>query len=75
MEQWPDVPVRYVLCRNDRLFPPAWTRRMVEDRLSIVPDEIDSGHCAALTRPVELTDLFERLRVETDRLAGRPSKR
>jgi len=69
LEQWPDVPTRYVLCRNDRLFPPEWTRRIVKERLGITPDEIDSGHCAALSRPKELVDLLEAFRTE---LAGAP---
>ena len=55
---WPDVPTRYVLCRNDRMFPAAWARRVVRDRLRISPDEIDSGHCPALSRPKELTNLL-----------------
>ena len=56
---WPDVPTRYLLCRNDRFFPPAWVRRVVRDRLDITPDEIDSGHCPALSRPHELADRLE----------------
>jgi hypothetical protein len=48
---WPNVPTRYLLCRNDRLFPCEWVRRIVRDRLSITADEIDSGHCPALSRP------------------------
>lgn len=51
---WPPIPARFVLCRNDRLFPAAWLRGVVMDRLGIVPDEIDSGHCAALSQPREL---------------------
>jgi pimeloyl-ACP methyl ester carboxylesterase len=60
---WPDVPTRFVLCRNDRLFPAAWLRRVVSDRLGIVPDEIDSGHCPALSRPKELAEHFEAFRL------------
>lgn len=59
---WPDVPVRYVLGRNDRVFPAKWQRRVVEDRLGIIPDELDSGHCVALARPKELAALLERYR-------------
>jgi pimeloyl-ACP methyl ester carboxylesterase len=55
---WPNVPTRYVLCRNDRLLPREWVRRVVRDRLGITPDEIDSGHCPALSRPRELADLL-----------------
>ena len=56
---WPDVPTRYLLCLNDRFFPPTWVRRVVRDRLDITPDEIDSGHCPALSRPRELADQLE----------------
>jgi len=56
---WPNVPTRYLLCRNDRIFPAAWVRRVVRDRLAITPDEIDSGHCPALSRPQELADRLE----------------
>jgi pimeloyl-ACP methyl ester carboxylesterase len=56
---WPDVSTRFLLCRNDRLFPPAWLHRVVRDRLGITPDEIDSGHCPALSRPRELAERLE----------------
>jgi pimeloyl-ACP methyl ester carboxylesterase len=56
LDAWPEVPTRFLLCRNDRLFPPDWMRRVVKDRLGITPDEIDGSHCVALSRPKELTD-------------------
>ncbi len=62
---WPEVPTRYLLCRNDRVFPAAWTRRVVRDRLGITADEIDSGHCPALSRPKELADRLEAYWAET----------
>jgi pimeloyl-ACP methyl ester carboxylesterase len=51
---WPDVPTRFLLCRDDRFFPPAFQRRVVTDRLGITPDEMDGGHLVALSRPGEL---------------------
>jgi Alpha/beta hydrolase family len=54
LSAWPPVPTRFLLCRLDRLFPAAWLRRVVRVRLGIVPDEIDSGHCPALSQPHEL---------------------
>jgi hypothetical protein len=30
-----------LLCRDDRFFRPEWMRRIVKERLGIVPDEID----------------------------------
>ena len=61
---WPEIPTRFVLCRNDRFFPARWLRPVVRDRLGIEPDEIESGHCPALSRPHELAALLERY-VET----------
>jgi pimeloyl-ACP methyl ester carboxylesterase len=56
LKEWPDVPTKVLLCRDDRLFPAKWLRRVVKERLGITPDEIDGGHCIALSRPQELAD-------------------
>lgn len=62
LEAWPEVPTRYLLCSRDRMFPPEWMRRVVRERLGIEPDEIDGGHCPALSRPRELADRLDRFR-------------
>jgi pimeloyl-ACP methyl ester carboxylesterase len=54
LQAWPDVPTRFLLCRGDRFFPADFMRRVVKERLGITPDEIDGGHCVALSRPKEL---------------------
>jgi pimeloyl-ACP methyl ester carboxylesterase len=64
LERWPDVPTRFILSRGDRLFPRDWQRGVVRDRLGIEPDEIDGGHCPALSRPAELVELLETIRTE-----------
>ena len=51
---WPDVPTRFLLCRDDRFFPADFLRRVVRQRLGITPDEMDGGHLPALARPQEL---------------------
>ncbi|MDQ1432239.1 MAG: hypothetical protein QOF40_2841 [Actinomycetota bacterium] len=53
-DAWPDVPTRFLLCRDDRFFPADFQRRVVGERLGIVPDEMDGGHLPALSRPQEL---------------------
>ncbi len=63
LRAWPDVPTRVLLCRDDRLFPPHFLRRVAEDRLGITPDEIDGGHTPALSRPRELAERLEAYRV------------
>jgi hypothetical protein len=62
---WPAIPTRFVLCRNDRFFPARWLRPVVRDRLRIDPDQIESGHCPALSRPHELAALLERYVAQT----------
>jgi pimeloyl-ACP methyl ester carboxylesterase len=59
LRAWPDVPTRVLLCRDDRLFPVAFLRRVSQERLGITPDEVDGGHTPALSRPEELADRLE----------------
>jgi pimeloyl-ACP methyl ester carboxylesterase len=59
LETWPSVPTRFVLCTEDRFFPAAFSRRVVAERLGIVPDEIEAGHCVALSRPAELAMMLD----------------
>jgi pimeloyl-ACP methyl ester carboxylesterase len=59
---WPKVSTRFLLCRDDRFFPPEFLRRVVRDRLGITPDEIDGSHCVALSRPREVADRLEAYR-------------
>ena len=58
LEALPDVPTHFVLCTEDRFFPPDFLRRTVADRLGVVPDEIVAGHCVALSRPKELAGIL-----------------
>jgi pimeloyl-ACP methyl ester carboxylesterase len=59
LDAWPDVPTKFVLCSEDRFFPPDFFRRLVAERLNITPDEVAGGHCVALSRPKELADILE----------------
>ena len=63
---WPDVPTRFLLCRDDRFFPADFQRRVVRERLGITPDEMDGGHLPALARPGELARRLEGYRAEGD---------
>jgi pimeloyl-ACP methyl ester carboxylesterase len=59
LEAWPDVPTRVLLCRDDRLFPAGFIRRVARERLGITSDEIDGGHTPALSRPKELAECLQ----------------
>ena len=70
LASWPEVPTRFLLCREDRFFQPAFLRRVVQERLGIVPDEIDSGHLPALAHSKELVACLEQLRSQVQQLGG-----
>jgi pimeloyl-ACP methyl ester carboxylesterase len=59
LKAWPDVPTQVLLCRDDRLFPAGFLRRLARERLGVTPDEIDGGHTPALSRPKELANRLE----------------
>jgi pimeloyl-ACP methyl ester carboxylesterase len=65
LDAWPEVATRYLLCRDDRLLPAEWTRRMVRERLGIEADEIDGGHMPYVSRPKELAQRLDAYRIET----------
>ena len=64
LETWPEVPTRYLLCRDDRMFPAEWARRHARERLGIEADEMDGGHYITLSRPTELTNRLEKYLTE-----------
>jgi pimeloyl-ACP methyl ester carboxylesterase len=59
LDAWPEVETRFLLCRDDRFFPAEFQRRVVRERLGIVPDEMDGGHVPMLARPVELAERLD----------------
>jgi hypothetical protein len=72
LDAWPEVPTRFLLCRDDRFFPAEFQRRVVQERLGMVPDEMSGGHLPALGHPDELVQSLETNRVELKE--GRMSK-
>lgn len=64
LDAWPDVPTRFLLCRDDRFLRAEFQRRVVFERLGIIPDEMGGGHLPALARPEELVERLEAYRVQ-----------
>jgi pimeloyl-ACP methyl ester carboxylesterase len=58
---YPDVPMGYVACSDDRIMDPAWQVRMAKERLGIEPEIIGGSHSPMLARPAELADLLQDL--------------
>jgi pimeloyl-ACP methyl ester carboxylesterase len=67
LQAWPNVPTHFVLCTEDRVFPSEWLRRLVRERLDIVPDEIAAGHCVALSQPQALASMLMTYAAEAER--------
>ena len=59
LDSLPAVATRFVLCTEDRFFPAPFMRRVVSERLGVVPDEIAAGHCVALSHPHDLASLLD----------------
>jgi pimeloyl-ACP methyl ester carboxylesterase len=70
LRAWPEVPTRILICREDRLFPVGFLRRVARERLGTVPDEMEGGHTPALSRPRELADRLEAYAAESRAPAG-----
>ncbi|MBP2369966.1 alpha/beta fold hydrolase [Pseudonocardia parietis] len=52
---WPDVRTRYLMCRDDKLFPSAFVRTMLARRLrGTVPEAIPGSHHPMLAHPARL---------------------
>lgn len=64
LSAWPTIPTRAIVGSIDRIFPVEWLSRVTEERTGVIPERIESGHCIALSKPVELAELFESWRTE-----------
>jgi pimeloyl-ACP methyl ester carboxylesterase len=58
LDALPDVPCRYVLCREDRLVSPDYGRRVASERLGVEPIELPGSHSPMAGRPRELAELL-----------------
>lgn len=59
-----DLPVRFLVGRDDRFFPLEFQQRVVKERLGFAPDEMEGGHLPPLAHPEELVRRLEAYRVE-----------
>ncbi|MFD4367801.1 alpha/beta fold hydrolase [Rhodococcus sp. NPDC058521] len=58
-QSWPEVPIRVVAGRYDRLFPLDFLEKLARDRVGVDVDVVDAGHLIALSRPEQLAALLE----------------
>jgi pimeloyl-ACP methyl ester carboxylesterase len=58
LDRLPDVASTYVLCTEDRVVDPDWSRRTARERLGVRPLELAGGHSPMLSRPGALAELL-----------------
>jgi pimeloyl-ACP methyl ester carboxylesterase len=58
---WPQIPSAYILCTEDPVVSPDWSRRVARERLGVEPLELPGGHSPMLSRPQDLARLLASL--------------
>jgi pimeloyl-ACP methyl ester carboxylesterase len=58
LKSLPNVEYKYILCRDDRIISPAWSRYAARKRLGVDAIELPGGHCPHLSRPAHLASIL-----------------
>ncbi len=61
LDELPDVARTYVVCGEDRLVNPDWSRRVATGRLAAELVELRGGHSPFLSRPREVAEVLHRV--------------
>jgi pimeloyl-ACP methyl ester carboxylesterase len=56
LDRWPDCELVSIVCAEDELLRPDWSRRIARDVLDVEPVELPAGHFPMLSHPVELAN-------------------
>ena len=56
LDRWPDCELVSIVCADDEVLNPVWSRRIARDVLHIEPTELAAGHSPMLSHPIELAD-------------------
>ena len=59
LEALPPAPAASIVCAEDRIVAPAWSRRVARERLGVEPLELPGDHSPFLSRPAELAALLD----------------
>jgi len=60
LEVWPEVPVTFIVCRDDRMGNPDALSRVARERFGVEPVELPGGHSPFLSQPAALTEALLR---------------
>ena len=58
LSEFPSVPTTYVVCSEDRIVGPEWSRRVARDRLNADLVELPGSHSPFYSRPAVLADVL-----------------
>lgn len=64
LREWPDVPATYILCQEDRIIGPDWSRRVSMERFGKPALELPGSHSPMLSRPETLAGLLHQVAVD-----------
>jgi pimeloyl-ACP methyl ester carboxylesterase len=56
LEKWPDCEFASIICTDDELLSPSWSRRIARDVLNTEPIKLPGGHFPMLSIPTQLAD-------------------
>jgi pimeloyl-ACP methyl ester carboxylesterase len=59
LERLPDVAAVSIVCADDAIVAPAWSRHVARERLGVEPVELPGGHSPYLSRPAALAALLD----------------
>jgi pimeloyl-ACP methyl ester carboxylesterase len=68
----PTAPAAYVLCADDRVISPAWSRRVARSRLGVAPIDLPGGHAPMLVDPDLMADLLDQMAAGLGQLRSGP---
>lgn len=54
LDRWPDGELVSIVCTDDEVLSPDWSRRIARDVLGIEPVDLPGGHSPMLSHPIEL---------------------
>ncbi|BDA68723.1 conserved unknown protein [Rivularia sp. IAM M-261] len=61
LQALPDVESSYIVCTEDRIISPAWSKYAARKRLGVEAIEFPSGHCPYLSQSARLAELLTQI--------------
>jgi hypothetical protein len=58
LQSLPNVEYKYIVCNNDKIISPEWSKYAARKRLGIDPIELPGGHCPHLSYPEQLAKIL-----------------